>query len=299
MPNRNIFLAIVMMVYLSGCASTGPGTAPNDVNSIHEPVPYITAGLPAVPAHQPEQPVQPVTPNNSGYRPVPRRPLGTVLGNGITLRSPDRAENGAVVPVSINGINLGKNEQIELLANLCPAVKVTNTGQRTIRSFSSRVKMVSGQGKLTVKLNGSPLGDGKQLDIKIGDEPCQRFRGYDESGFYPTEGSVDQAMRRRSSIRARGKYANGTTTIKTLISHPMETGTRRDRRTNEILSPLYITDLVFIINGETVAALKISPAVSKNPYFSLEVDGGNRGDSYTIAWRDNIGMSDAITATLR
>lgn len=63
-------------------------------------------------------------------------------------------------------------------------------------------------------------------------------------------------------------------TIKTLISHPMESGQRKDKQGNTIPRKI-INHFAASFEGEPVFAANIEPAVSANPYieFSMKVPG--------------------------
>jgi sulfur-oxidizing protein SoxZ len=64
-------------------------------------------------------------------------------------------------------------------------------------------------------------------------------------------------------------------TIKTLISHAMETGLVKDKKTGELIPRKIINKFVASFEGEPVFTANIEPAVSANPYFefSMKVPG--------------------------
>ena len=57
--------------------------------------------------------------------------------------------------------------------------------------------------------------------------------------------------------------------IKTLISHPMESGQRKDKKTGELIPRKIINRFVASFNGEEVLNAKLEPAVSANPYIQF------------------------------
>ena len=61
--------------------------------------------------------------------------------------------------------------------------------------------------------------------------------------------------------------------IKTLITHPMETGLRKDADGKSV-PRLIVNSLLVTYNGKPVLNAKLEPAVSANPYlaFFLKVD---------------------------
>jgi sulfur-oxidizing protein SoxZ len=58
-------------------------------------------------------------------------------------------------------------------------------------------------------------------------------------------------------------------TIKTLISHPMESGQRKDGDGN-IIPRSIINRFTCDFNGENVIDVTLEPAISTNPYFQFE-----------------------------
>lgn len=81
--------------------------------------------------------------------------------------------------------------------------------------------------------------------------------------------------------------AGETITIKTLISHQMESGQRKDKEGNVIPRSI-INRFVAEFNGETVIDVTMEPAISTNPYFEFESLVPEAGD-FTFTWYDDDG----------
>ncbi|MEM9148071.1 MAG: thiosulfate oxidation carrier complex protein SoxZ [Pseudomonadota bacterium] len=77
-------------------------------------------------------------------------------------------------------------------------------------------------------------------------------------------------------------------TIKTLISHPMESGQRKDRKTGEVIPRKIINHFKASFEGEVVFDASIEPAVSANPYFSFDMTVPKAG-TVTFEWIDDDG----------
>ena len=101
-----------------------------------------------------------------------------------------------------------------------------------------------------------------------------------------------------SSIRIRASAKDGETTVKALITHPMETGLRKDKKTGDKIPAHFIQEVTCKHNGNTVMTAQWGPAVSKNPYLSFVIGGGNKGDSIEMSWVDNKGEKDSATAKI-
>jgi sulfur-oxidizing protein SoxZ len=101
------------------------------------------------------------------------------------------------------------------------------------------------------------------------------------------------------SIKVRANVAGDTTTVKCLVSHPMETGLRKDRKTGNIIPAHFIQEVTAQHNGNTVMTALWGPGISKNPYLSFKFKGAKSGDTLTIAWVDNKGESDSTETAIK
>ena len=98
-------------------------------------------------------------------------------------------------------------------------------------------------------------------------------------------------------MKMRATWANGFTDIRVLMTHPMETGQRKDPEGN--LVPMHFIQTVSVhLNGKTVVDCQLSQGVSRNPVFSFRIKGGARGDKVSVAWQDNKGDSNSIDAAV-
>ncbi|HKL46703.1 MAG TPA: thiosulfate oxidation carrier complex protein SoxZ [Roseovarius sp.] len=75
--------------------------------------------------------------------------------------------------------------------------------------------------------------------------------------------------------------------IKTLISHKMESGQRKDSDGNVIPRSI-INRFTCDFNGENVVDVKMEPAISTNPYFEFEATVPEAGD-FQFTWYDDDG----------
>ena len=103
----------------------------------------------------------------------------------------------------------------------------------------------------------------------------------------------------KSSIKIRAKAKGGVTTVKALMSHPMETGLRKDKKTGEKIPAHFIQEVIAELNGQKVMTANWGGAVSKNPYLSFKVKGGAKGEEIKLSWTDNQGGSDSTTAKIK
>lgn len=76
-------------------------------------------------------------------------------------------------------------------------------------------------------------------------------------------------------------------TLKTLISHPMESGQRKDADGN-IIPRSIINRFVVDFAGQNVIDVAMEPAISTNPYFEFDVKVDQSGE-FTFTWYDDDG----------
>jgi sulfur-oxidizing protein SoxZ len=81
--------------------------------------------------------------------------------------------------------------------------------------------------------------------------------------------------------------AGDTITIKTLISHKMESGQRKDSDGNPIPRSI-INRFTCEFNGESVIDINLDAAISTNPYFEFEAMVPEAGE-FKFTWYDDDG----------
>ena len=102
-----------------------------------------------------------------------------------------------------------------------------------------------------------------------------------------------------ASIKIRAKAKDGVTTVKTLMSHPMETGLRKDSKTGEKIPAHHITEVTAEHNGNVVMTANWGGAISKNPHLSFKFKGAAAGDKIKVSWVDNMGKGDSAEADIK
>jgi sulfur-oxidizing protein SoxZ len=102
-----------------------------------------------------------------------------------------------------------------------------------------------------------------------------------------------------SSIKVRAKVAKGEATVKCLISHPMETGLRKDKKTKALIPAEFIQEVVCEHNGKTVMNAQWNSTISKNPFLSFAFTGAKSGDMIKVSWVDNTGKSDTTEEKMK
>jgi len=91
-------------------------------------------------------------------------------------------------------------------------------------------------------------------------------------------------------MRIRAALAGDETTVRVLMSHPMEPGTRKDG-SGALIPAHYIKDVEATSGGKSVLKAIFSGSVSQNPFLSFKFKGGAKGDKVTVKWTDSKGDS--------
>ncbi|MCW9032772.1 MAG: thiosulfate oxidation carrier complex protein SoxZ [Rhodospirillales bacterium] len=76
--------------------------------------------------------------------------------------------------------------------------------------------------------------------------------------------------------------------VKTLISHKMESGRRKNKKTGENIPRMIINSFACNYNGKEVFASDWHPAVSANPYMAFHVRAVDSG-TLDFMWKDDSG----------
>jgi len=85
--------------------------------------------------------------------------------------------------------------------------------------------------------------------------------------------------------------------IKTLITHKMESGQRKDKKTGEKIPRKIINKFVCAFNGKEVFSADWAPAISANPFMSFYTTATESG-TFEFTWTDDDGSVYSKTAEL-
>ena len=99
------------------------------------------------------------------------------------------------------------------------------------------------------------------------------------------------------TILIRAMTSGGTTTVQTLVKHPMDSGFVKGKN-GKIIPGHYIEVIEFALNGKTVLTGYWGPAVSKNPFSKFSIKGGKSGDTVSVSWVDNKGEHASASAKI-
>lgn len=100
-------------------------------------------------------------------------------------------------------------------------------------------------------------------------------------------------------MKVKAKSKNNITTVRVLAKHPMETGRRVDKETEEKIPAHYIQELTCEHNGNVVFLAQLSTSVSQNPYLAFSFEGGKKGEILQLRWNDNMGEIEKVEAEIK
>ena len=101
-----------------------------------------------------------------------------------------------------------------------------------------------------------------------------------------------------SPIKIRAQLKGDVTHVKILMAHVMETGQRKDPKSNQPIAAHFIQEFTVEIGGKKVVAGETGPSMSTNPVFSFKVKGAKIGDKLVVKWVDNHGDSRTDESTV-
>ncbi|MET3132074.1 sulfur-oxidizing protein SoxZ [Oxalobacteraceae bacterium GrIS 1.11] len=98
-------------------------------------------------------------------------------------------------------------------------------------------------------------------------------------------------------MKIRATMVGELTEVKVLMSHPMETGLRKDAA-GVIVPAHFISDVSATCAGKTVMECRFSQSISQNPYLAFKFKGGAKGGKVQVSWVDNQGDKRSDEATI-
>lgn len=102
----------------------------------------------------------------------------------------------------------------------------------------------------------------------------------------------------RPKVRVPKTAAKGDVIqIKTLISHPMESGLRKHKKTGEPIPRDIIKRFEASFEGDAFFVADMHPAISADPYFAFYFKVPGAG-SFTFKWTDDAGESWTINKSI-
>lgn len=90
------------------------------------------------------------------------------------------------------------------------------------------------------------------------------------------------------NMKMRAQLKGELTEVKVLMSHPMETGRKKDDF-NRLIPAHFVQLVTATLNGKIVLEAQWGTGISKNPYLTFRLKGAKMGDIIQVTWVDNLG----------
>lgn len=92
------------------------------------------------------------------------------------------------------------------------------------------------------------------------------------------------------NMKMRAQLKGGLVEVKVLMSHPMETGRKKDDF-GQLIPAHFVQLVTATLNGKTVLEGQWGTGIAKNPYLTFRLKGAKVGDIVAVTWLDNRGTS--------
>ncbi len=92
------------------------------------------------------------------------------------------------------------------------------------------------------------------------------------------------------NMKMRALLKGDVVEVKVLMSHPMETGRRKDDF-DRLIPAHFVQLLTATLNGKPVLEAQWGTGISKNPYLTFRLQGAKVGDIVAVTWHDNHGAT--------
>lgn len=80
-------------------------------------------------------------------------------------------------------------------------------------------------------------------------------------------------------------------TVKFILRYKMETGQRRERKTNVLIPIRYIKNIRAFLSQELIYSMDFFQPISDNPFFTFFLNDCREGEQFVLEWTD----TDQIT----
>jgi sulfur-oxidizing protein SoxZ len=96
--------------------------------------------------------------------------------------------------------------------------------------------------------------------------------------------------KRKSLIKIKPKKFKDGDVVKVsfMVMHPMETGSRKDKKTKQLIPAKYINSVKFNYNGKVITTMNVWEALSTNPVFTTYMKINGKG-KLTVTFTDSTG----------
>lgn len=98
-------------------------------------------------------------------------------------------------------------------------------------------------------------------------------------------------------MKIRATMKGDVAEIRVLMSHPMESGLRKDAAGNAVPAH-FIQSMTVEVGGKKIVDGQLAGSVSRNPVFGFKMKGAKAGDKVVVNWVDSKGDKRTDEATI-
>ena len=92
-------------------------------------------------------------------------------------------------------------------------------------------------------------------------------------------------------MKVRTRPQDGAIEVLMLVTHPMETGQRVDKKTNQKIPAHFIQRITLEHNDKVVLVADTGVGISEDPLLGFRLKNAKKGDKVKLSWSDNKGES--------
>ena len=92
-------------------------------------------------------------------------------------------------------------------------------------------------------------------------------------------------------MKLRTRPQDGAVEVLMLVTHPMETGQRVDKKTNQKIPAHFIQRITLEHNDKVVLVADTGVGISEDPLLGFRLKNAKKGDKVKVTWSDNKGES--------
>ncbi len=213
----------------------------------------------------------------------------------LTLNLPVFVEDGAAVPVSIQGPGWSGAEPEDWLTRLLlfadgnPNAEVLEWQLHQPQAsldLHSRIRIDQSQSLWLLSQSQTGEWFVQQAAIEVLASGC----------LVPLDSLDTQGMTNPRVISRAIDGAPGQYQVRTLINHPMDTGLRQGPD-GELVPRRIVEQLSLSLNGEPLMDVRLHGAVSANPFLQMQITGSSQ-DELALLWQTSDGQSLEFSQTL-
>jgi sulfur-oxidizing protein SoxY len=218
----------------------------------------------------------------------------------LQVMTDELSENGAKVPMALTWTAVGVRRLI-LLVDKNPAplsavfeltdaleprlawpVKMAQSGDVLAIAVLADGRVISARREVRVTLGGCAVDDGGA---------AAKFSTSVSTSTNTSASPAPEATRIRAQISGSGAV------LRTLLSHEMESGQRKDANGKNLAS-WHITEVTAMHNGRTVWSAWWGGSVARNPLVQFGLKSAKAGDKIGLSWIDNRGAKRSDEAAI-